>query len=1791
MRRSTIHRLLPACLALPALCLGLTSGPNLPEYNNFEPVTATDMVNLSSGNFAWSQPVMTVPGPSLGFPILLNYHAGIGQKEEASWVGLGWNLQAGAITRQVNNLPDDLKDAVITETIRTDAIQGWGVSIGYMGATVGIAIRGGEATGGTIGFDPIALAAAAAGGGAGAAASTQVHVGIPISVGFGSEAGASIGLSLALGNDAGQAGLYVGVASRGGQTSASASAGLSAARGLASMSAGLSTNGGLSVGAALAGAYQAGGAKGQQHFSSSGFSLPIPIVPTSPFGWVSLGFSKWSAWIEGLDNDHHYGFLFAHAEGMSCTGAPGSINCHTGSYFFKRHEFSGATQPYDPGSEVKMMKTSEDVYIVSAEGISGAFKPGHREDGDYMNTLEGTSRFVCSSLFSCGRRHVDRTARLDANSDLLSTTNDLYWRYTDDPGGAEYTVPTDRTRTGAKVSIRSRRIEATFDGSRLTGFRITNSNGTTYVFGFPLYNIWEYKTGRDYTGTASYTTQENANRYAYAWLITSIEAPDFVDLDPQSINPDERGPDDGDIGGWVKMTYGDGTGAAGVGKKPLQGWRTPYYRRGDATYTGLDASAKDKATFGPAPLAKSTKNANDDVIVSQGRQSAEGLKEIAYLYSVETATHKAYFNTASRDDNIPFEIVKSVFIPRAVVNGDWTYPDSVPLSFLSLYSSHVRSRMAWKIRPGQELFSGVPDSKLRAGQHVTATVIYDPYIYDGLVATGTTCEVYAYLPDHKWTFNDYVVDNVSNHDTVYTALKYGSGTTCGPQYGNGYAKIRSVEITSRWWFTNQSRRLVSITLRNKLADNEKIGHVRFNTDYSLAENTPNSDAATTRGKLTLKSFQVGADSTGPFLPPYEFKYAYNPKFQTGATWVGYEKGQWDRWGNLCTECDDAYHEPSPPNPWEPHEATAWSLTQIKAPSGAVTMMRYAPKRYRYIGVHPVAEKISSQWKIQVASGNGGYKSKDVESNEFEMALWGPYVAYYRVPIAGIRKKIIARGLRIRDFRLQVTARDTLALLTVGPTEASVTPLGSGYFPGHLIGIPGGCSATGAYCTGGYLRGFDRSLDTSLLHGKDEFWISIRTKIHPLRQAHFKLQVMMDAAPDNSFQFVEEDVAAGIVTTQVDLQEPFDGRLRTMKYTYDSGVTASLPPTFSDYDDSRELSGTGEELYKGGAGITYPGVTAASEDGSRMRYSFLTSKDLPVFIGAHSPPTQEATDRPYFSTLTIADMSGLWGALWKKEEFARGAIAPTRTTQTHWGINKKVFPFGYESFLTASLNGKDVLEELPKDNTGNYYMYGYYGVYLPTGNFTNDNARNVFGVVQTVASHRYFNSTGCYQSNGCPQSLIMNVQTVFQRYSPVAQRTEVTTDGLKSPTYFYQPDFRSGRLLKSRKVNSDNSSLVTMTIPAWDMYTPMERRNQYDQNFFEGSYYYPAGSRSDFYSDETPAKGVSAKVTLWRPYFQNGLPTNNIMDPSIQAFRKYASYEWVGVPGSTTLYVPGSYPCRPGATCTYDPGLAVPAWSLRERFDRYDEYGHPVNVSDAHGLSITTLYGYGSSLPTASIVDSRGSRDPQFKPLSESFELASDLTPKLSGTAGTHYALSEENSKTGRRSLDVKNLSGSGFVCLNVGNLTPNVAYEASAWYFDETDGSSPTSPYATRPAIFLGKYPGCYSESELATATGSRQWKRISTRIEPNQCPAASQIAPAIVCIYASKNRAGSDILFDELRVSPAQSRMSTYAYDSRGHMISSADANEVVTRYEYDRMGNLTGIRNDDGVLVSERANKNGKR
>lgn len=97
-------------------------------------------------------------------------------------------------------------------------------------------------------------------------------------------------------------------------------------------------------------------------------------------------------------------------------------------------------------------------------------------------------------------------------------------------------------------------------------YSITTPDGKTYHYSLPVYQFEEFDV-REETGTASreskkFYEQRNFGKYAYAWLLTAITGPDFVD------NGIIGEIDEEDYGYWVKFDYGKWTDG--------YMWRFPY---------------------------------------------------------------------------------------------------------------------------------------------------------------------------------------------------------------------------------------------------------------------------------------------------------------------------------------------------------------------------------------------------------------------------------------------------------------------------------------------------------------------------------------------------------------------------------------------------------------------------------------------------------------------------------------------------------------------------------------------------------------------------------------------------------------------------------------------------------------------------------------------------------------------------------------------------------------------------------------------------------------------------------------------------------------------------------------------------------------------------------------------------------------------------------------------------------------------------------------------------------------
>ena len=139
-----------ACqMVAPLQSYALTSGPAQPETEGFMPVDATNMVSPFTGDFSYNIPLMEIGG----YPINLGYQSGVTMEQEATWTGLGWNVNIGSITRQMRGVPDEFWEDEITKEFNMKDNFTVGANVGVSGEAFGFDVGGGAQVGLSMGVD------------------------------------------------------------------------------------------------------------------------------------------------------------------------------------------------------------------------------------------------------------------------------------------------------------------------------------------------------------------------------------------------------------------------------------------------------------------------------------------------------------------------------------------------------------------------------------------------------------------------------------------------------------------------------------------------------------------------------------------------------------------------------------------------------------------------------------------------------------------------------------------------------------------------------------------------------------------------------------------------------------------------------------------------------------------------------------------------------------------------------------------------------------------------------------------------------------------------------------------------------------------------------------------------------------------------------------------------------------------------------------------------------------------------------------------------------------------------------------------------------------------------------------------------------------------------------------------------------------------------------------------------------------------------------------------------------
>ncbi len=1891
-KKSILITLLFLMGAVPSV-FALSSGPTMPEYNDFESVGNTDLVNLVTGGFTYSIPVMTVPGPALGFPIVLNYHGGTRPEQEASWVGLGWNIQGGAITREVNNTPDDFKGIPIQEKINSTHIYGWQASIAWNGATVGVSYNSEQGYGGMVGYSyhidgtPFSI-----GGQAGV---NGVYEGVGITGGL--SAGKAIsGTPLSLGM-----GLSVGIHSKNGLTagynygiqhSANPSKHIETSLSLASVGASLSSSRGVSAGASL-GVSMSSSKSVQGVVSKLESNVTIPFY-TPATGYIEFNWGNWDIYINGLQEDFYYGFLYSDDYGMDCVGAP----CHNSTTTYarcdqckndrkmvKKMDFNTPSEflQIQPGTEgsLKLGYTGEDVYSVQSQGMSGTFKPYRTEDGDYYTYLSNkdyTYQSGCKYIgdiidITCDRTEtVDYGAYFDggftkdgivipsrnSHSSVSSRKENIVWRFNEEAGGALYTDPDPTKRDlGSVVAASSKKITPIYDNGPIVGWVITSADGVKYLYSKAMYNIVEQEISAGTADLKEWTRRETPG-YAYAWLLTAIYSTDYVRMvPPDESKPCKIGneadclPQDGDLGGWVKFTYTD---------PKVVNWKIPIGKAVSPSSYGLRTDVQRFST-------------------------SSGMKTVSYLKNIETPTHRADFFVAedSRSDGIPpglpeigFELNHDTEIkPSGIYDPT---QNEVCVGADGAVKTIPHTSYTLKI-PVLGITNGLP-SGTTISLLGRREILYKrtEFYWGGSFFRGYFAGI---GPVCKSEFQDQLMlDPI----TLTDAMKDPADPTHFLVTIPNTSTLQNVRVVIGKIPLNQSLArlayLHSITLVNKQFGEKSVGEARFAYDYSLAENTPNSESSWgnnqsgDKGRLTLKGIQIGASSTGPWNPPYTFSYSN--------TAIKYDVDKIDYWGYYCASCSELKKTPD-------GQADIWNLNKIITPSGSQIEVAYEPKTIDYTEGIPTVmdgDSVQNYFRINtdeiILSGLCYYKSgeayhpnsnqtpchsgsptMDPPFDETKLRDWtsipteiadrfkSKYVVFlgrYEMPLnseinftpltaPGTPKEYVLEAPRIFAEEFYPIAAEDI------DKQYNVLNYGMNFgFSSWSVYDDPGSTTDPKFKEPVFVKSnLNRISCPKMKRCSYQVGIAWPT---PFVHTYFNHQLWVHTIQANSIRYdlkVQQKNTTplfarmwavydkangkpkvfgdGVRVSQVTFREPFSNKANIFHYTYYDAATPTMPSTGINYSLGIKFKDAqGTKAYLGNPAVLNGKVVTTYNYGNASNYSteynFLTSKDLPVQIKTTSISNVDNLNGAF----KILDRSGLWGSMWKstdkdnqgnivRENISQWALRLDPTTKTAMGL-----PTNESMGLIK--NGQTVLVE----NDGITDIYS-----------DNTIEKKYFGITQKLWSNRYI-PQGCENLNdGATEDFCIKAykgaittQIEVLRFNPLIRMDTLKQDGLKKYTESNLYDFQTGtpllQIMNNKKIDGSTDYIASLHVPAYKIYPEMKDSNMLSQEFSATNFRFttnPSTKKFMALSQTDLNQVTGSQFTEWE--------SNSSKKPIL--FRKKQGFV---LRDKTNFTLP---------TKT---SVSDVKW-VSQGISTYDDFGHEINLSSKVGtqeINSSKVYGYGPSLTTAYAQNAKSTEI-----FYQSFE-TDEYIKQIVGGSSLYQARVGIRSKTGSQSIKVVNCmeqnplgtfvkksecldtppngynQNQTMVCFNLPKLPANNNYIASAWYYDEYQGSDPSNPNSTvytdkttqvtRPGIFIGQSPGIAVQNfpngvkldppetgyqagaangdwnADQRALGDKRWKKIWTEFRPNS---TGVLANAMVCLYANKGKPGSDVYYDELRIKPKNALMTTYAYDAQSNMISSADANQTVTNYEHDAFGNLTGIRNENGLLLSEQAKKYG--
>ena len=886
----------------PMQMYALTSGPTQPEFNAFTPIGTSDMVDLASGDFNYNIPIMDVGG----YPLNLAYNSGVTMDQEASWVGLGWNLNVGQIERQVRGLPDDFNgDKVIYENGLRD-----NVTVGMnLGANLAV-----------FGFDGLSL-------GAGLGVETNNYEGISFKpsfgVGFQLSDNVSVGMNLSSSVDEGatvtpSVSLSAGVKDRNDNTTSlgtSLSLGLSSRKGVENLNLSASVSrryhkpmydGNGSINGSMDKTKSSGiGIGGSISFNDQSYT------PSKRIGFENSNFTF---------NAAVGGEIFGGEGQAQITGYGSYQKIHSDyknraesafGYEYTHHKRtqSGVLDFNRDNEQTVSQNTlalpitnyTYDLYSIDGQGVSGMFRPFRSQvsnlhndnvldfgSGKTFGVEIGLGNLVHGSGDFKTTPSVSRTGAWSSGNNVLP----YFSESSDDVNSLKYESSTFKLVGGLVIDPEQNIYTSKIHGTKALRLEIAggNKNGSTIPYFFNKDNSLNYPIASKIKRTKRFLRNQVIQK------ITAKEADGDAFVAKNNFAANKNNHTAG-----IKILQTDGS----------------TYVFGKTAYN----SKKVEATFDVSSKKSQINTGNNSGLITyyvpsgtrvQGTTNSSNISD-QYLNRITTP---AYAHS---------------YMLTSVLSTDYEDVDGngPTLNDLGSYTQFeykiTNPNYKWRVPFGSN------QAKYNNG------LISKDYDQKGNYIYGEKELVYL----DKIVTKTHVAffDLEDREDAIGVSGENGGA-------GNGRMKrIKSIRLYSRPEVAVAG--IITDPGVNGIIKPIKIAH--FEYDYSLCKGTPNS-VASGNGKLSLKKvYFTYRDSNMGKYTPYIFDYGFNPNYDT--------KG-FDIWGNYKQNLGDGLLN-SPANNTEfpfvkqdkitaDNNIKAWTLNSVQLPSGGEISIETESDDYQFV---------------------------------------------------------------------------------------------------------------------------------------------------------------------------------------------------------------------------------------------------------------------------------------------------------------------------------------------------------------------------------------------------------------------------------------------------------------------------------------------------------------------------------------------------------------------------------------------------------------------------------------------------------------------------------------------------------------------------------------------------------------------------------------------------------------------------------------------------------------------------